>query len=238
MMIDTLTLEDCDAELENHPAVLRAERRLKLLEEMAEIGMRLMRALPAAGDAPETQASPSAKRRDPVDYYASLSRSLRMTLTLEAKTDEELVALKDDLSHSRQRQKRLAAWSKPAKERGARSSNGCDQDRREQVRHCLRDAAEREAESPEQLDDFFLAIEQRLAEDPAYANLDAAPLRQIVEQLCFNLNINPDWTAWTGSGWNGDRLPRHGPQARPRYSRFGHTSSRPIWDDEPAHDLE
>jgi hypothetical protein len=113
-----------------------------------------------------------------------------------------------------------------------------DPQRRETVRQCLRVVAERESESEEQLDHFFLAIEQRLAEDPAYADLDAAPLRQILERLCFDLNINPDWTAWTGSGWTCEGLPRHGPQARPRYSRFGHTSSRPIWDDEPLHDLE
>ncbi|HEY1561247.1 MAG TPA: hypothetical protein VGF71_10205 [Caulobacteraceae bacterium] len=234
MLIKTLTPADAAADLADDPAVLRAERRLRILEEMTEIGLRLLRALETGGEAKASEASatgPSGKRRDPVDHYASLTRSLRLTLKLEAETDEALAALKDGLTETRQRQRRLAAWSTPpANARGA--------SRRETVRQCLRVVAERESESEEQLDHFFLAIEQRLAEDPAYADLDAAPLRQILERLCFDLNINPDWTAWTGSGWTCEGLPRHGPQARPRYSRFGHTSSRPIWDDEPLHDLE
>jgi hypothetical protein len=234
MLIKTLIPADADADLADDPAVLRAERRLRILEEMTEIGLRLLRALETDGEAKASEASAtssSGKRRDPVDHYASLPRSLRLTLKLEAETDEALAALKEDLSRTRQRQRRLAAWSTPpANARGA--------SRRETVRQCLRIVAERESESEEQLDHFFLAIEQRLAEDPAYADLDAAPLRQILERLCFDLNINPDWTAWTGSGWTCEGLPRHGPQARPRYSRFGHTSSKPIWDDEDPHDLE
>jgi hypothetical protein len=240
MMIDTHAVDDAAADLADDPAVLRAERRLRILEEMTEIGMRMLRALETDGEAKASEASAtgsSGKRRDPVDHYASLTRSLRLTLKLEAETDEALAALKDDLTETRQRQRRLAAWSSP-KRAGERSGVRGDPQRRETVRQCLRVVAERESESEEQLDHFFLAIEQRLAEDPAYADLDAAPLRQILERLCFDLNINPDWTAWTGSGWNCEGLPRHGPQARPRYSRFGHTSSRPIWDDEPSHDLE
>lgn len=235
MMIDTLALPEQDAELATHPAVLRAERRLRLLEELADIGMDLVRALrpdaeAAAGDAARETArteSHPAKRRDPVDLYANVSRAVRLTLALEARTDAALTELKADLSQTRQREQRVAAWSADAAvdERGA--------SRRDQVRRCLRTAAETEAESPEQLDDFFLAIEQRLAEDPAYADLDDRPLREIVERLCFDLHIYPNWTRWTGAGWTA-----HGPQARPRYSRFGHSSPRPIWGDDDPHDLE
>ena len=239
MMIDTLTPADADADLTDDPAVARAERRLRILEEMTEIGLRLLRALPSDGDeaASETAASQSGKRRDPVDQYASLTRSLRLTLKLEAETDAELVCLRDGLNRTRQRERRIAAWSTPkrADERGGVRG---DPQRRETVRQCLRVAAERESESEEQLDDFFLAIEQRLDEDPAYSDLDAVPLREIVERLCFNLNINPNWTQWTGSGWAGEDRNVNGFRDRPRYSRFSHVRSKPIWDDEDPHDLE
>ncbi len=234
VMIDTLSPPAQDAEEAMHPAVLRAERRLRLLEELADIGMELVRALRPSVEAPESAAaeSPSGKRRDPVDRYASLSRSLRLTFALEARTDEALVELKDDLSQTRQREQRVAGWSA-----GARNDERCA-NRRDQVRRSLREAAESEAESPEQLDDFFLAIEQRLAEDRAYADLDARPLREIVERLCHDLHLYPNWTRWTGVGWSDHGCVPSSINSRPRYSRFGHSSARPIWGDDDLHDLE
>ncbi len=103
----------------------------------------------------------------------------------------------------------------------------------DQVRNCVTPLFEAEAETPEQLDDFYSAIEQRLEEDPAYDDLDASPLREIVERLCVDLCLNPDWSRWTGEGWSAEDRP-----SRPRCSRFNQPSSRPIWDDQPSHDLE
>ncbi len=62
------------------------------LEELAEIGMELVRALRPGADgvAEGAEVCGSPKRRDPVEQYASLSRSLRLTFALEAKTDEAL----------------------------------------------------------------------------------------------------------------------------------------------------
>ena len=237
MMIDMHEMGDPAAGLADDPAMRLAEQRLKTLQEMTEIGMRMLRGLETGGEAKASEdAGSSRKRRDPVEHYASLTRSLRLTLKLEAETVDELVALKADLSRTRQRERRIAAWGSPVS--GGPSGRRGDSERRELVRQCLREAAEREAESEEQLDDFFLAIEQRLAGDPAYADLNAVPLRQIVERLCSNLNINPNWTTWTGAGWAGEDRHPHGFLSRPRYSRWGQTSSKPIWGDEPSHDLE
>jgi hypothetical protein len=234
MMIDTLSPQAHDADEAMHPAVLRAERRLRLLEEIADIGMELIRALRPSAEADETSASDGvpAKRRDPVHQYASLSRSLRLTFALEARTDEALAELKADLSHTRQRERRVAAWSATAA-----SDERCA-NRRDQVRRSLREAAESEAESPEQLDDFLLAIEQRLAEDPAYADLEARPLREIVERLCHDIHLYPNWTRWTGAGWSDQGCVPSSINGRPRYSRFGHSSPRPIWGDDDPHELE
>ncbi len=235
MTIHTLSLPDQDAELATDPAVVRAERRLRLLEEIADIGMELVRALRTGAEAaaePAVADCGSTKRRDPVDQYASLSRSLRLTFALEAKADEELAGLKADLSQTRQRERRVAGWSA-----GARNDERCA-NRRDQVRRSLRQAAESEAESPEQLDNFFLAIEQRLAEDPAYADLEARPLREIVERLCHDLHLYPNWTRWTGAGWSDQGCVPSSVNSRPRYSRFGHSSPRPIWGDDDPHDLE
>ncbi len=103
MMIDTLTPTDADTDLADDPAVARAERRLRLLEELAEIGMELVRALRPGVEAAE--ASDLRPGRDPVEQYASLSRSLRLTFALEAKTDEELALLRAGASQIRQRER-------------------------------------------------------------------------------------------------------------------------------------
>ncbi|HEY1414937.1 MAG TPA: hypothetical protein VGF42_03535, partial [Caulobacteraceae bacterium] len=234
MMIDTHEQEDAAAEAAADPAVLRAEKRLRCLEEIAEIGMALIRALRPSAEAEDVAAevAGSPRRRDPVDHYASLSRTLRLTFALEAKTDQDLIELKADVTHIRQRERRLAAWSQAA---AADESGGS---RRAEVRRCARAAADREAESPEQLDNFYLAIEQRLAEDIAYSGIEARPLRESVERLCLDVCLYPDWRRWTGSGWSEEIWV--GPQqtGRQRYSRFGHSSPRPIWGDKPDHDLE
>ena len=225
MMIDTLKLED--GALADDPAVARAERRLRLLEELAEIGMELVRALRPAAEAAEASDPRPAKGRDPVEQYASLSRSLRLTFALEAKTDEALAQLRAGVSQIRQRER-------VEREQFARAAAEKRQVARiDHVRNCVTPLFEAEAETPEQLDDFYSAIEQRLEEDPAYDDLDASPLREIVERLCVDLCLNPDWSRWTGEGWSAEDRP-----SRPRCSRFNQPSSRPIWDDQPSHDLE
>jgi hypothetical protein len=234
MMIESLTPTDADADAAVQPAILRAEKRLRLLEEIADIGMEMIRALRPNAETADVAAADggSAKRRDPVARYASLSRTLRLTFTLEAKTDQELIELQADLTHTRRREHRVAAWSATA------AGDARDGNRRDEVRRCVRAAADREAESPEQLDDFHLAIEQRLTEDVSYAGIEARPLRESVERLCLDVCLYPDWRRWTGSGWSEEVWVGQQPTPRQRYSRFGHSSPRPIWGDEDPHDLE
>jgi hypothetical protein len=88
------------------PAVLRAERRLRMLEELSGIGMDLARALhrrafaaadpqePAAPDDCETSDRPAGSAGDPSVAFARISRAIRLTLALEARADEALRALR------------------------------------------------------------------------------------------------------------------------------------------------
>jgi len=75
----------CDpAEDALDPAAQRAERRLALLEEMAAIGMRILRRLD----------DDRASDPDSVDAFARISRAVRLTLALEEKTDRFLADLR------------------------------------------------------------------------------------------------------------------------------------------------
>src|ERR1022692_2426117 len=85
---------DSAAEAPADPAVRRAEERLAMLRELAEIGMRLTRAVERralaeaeAVEAPAAAARPAADRAnsfDPAAAFSSLSRAVRLTLALEA----------------------------------------------------------------------------------------------------------------------------------------------------------
>jgi hypothetical protein len=81
-------------------AILRAERCLRLLEELAEIGMDLARALHR--EAPAEPAKHAASLVDSADGFARLSRAIRMILTLHARTDEALQALRAGLETERE----------------------------------------------------------------------------------------------------------------------------------------
>ena len=81
-------------------AILRAERRLSLLEELAEIGMNLART--RTREALAEPAEHAASLGDSADAFARLSRAIRMILTLHARTDEALQALRAGVEAERE----------------------------------------------------------------------------------------------------------------------------------------
>jgi hypothetical protein len=215
------------------PAVARAERRLRLLEEMAEIGMKLLRALePGVAEAP-SEKSPG-KTRDPADAFASLSRAVRLTLLLEAKTDEELRDLKEGIVRDR-----------PVDEaRAGEKTRKARHEREARLQQLVLGVAVDRCETPEAFENLEAALTERLEYDPVYFDCLARPLRENVERLCKDLCLEPDWSRWDGEGWIDD-----GPPTRSRFSPFNTPSPKPLLDDDgeplPAppplqnrHDLE
>jgi hypothetical protein len=95
------------------PAVERVEHRLRVLEEISETGMEMLRTLcvdvvaqqhlakgllrDINGDKLSREALDGAaampKPRDPAGAFGKLSRAIRLTLTVEARTDEALLSL-------------------------------------------------------------------------------------------------------------------------------------------------
>jgi hypothetical protein len=88
-------------------------------------------------------------------------------------------------------------------------------------------AIAREAESEQDCNERFLALFERLETDAAYDDLTDRPFRDIVEQLCHELCLTPDWSDWTKKkGWLA--APPIGVAARTRFSPFHQPSPRPI----------
>ena len=67
---------------------------------------------------------------------------------------------------------------------------------------------ETEAETPETFEAFYDAMRQRLNKDEAYMDIGERPLREIVEHLCHDFCLSPEWSPWTGQGWRSDGEPK------------------------------
>ena len=200
--------ESALAEEAPDPAVARAERRLRLLQELSEIGMELARALKPGTEADETPG------KDPAAAFAPLSRSIRLTLTLEAKTDEALRDLKAGVVRARE-------------EARAPMSEEVRKARKTRIEGLVADVITAEAEDAREFDSLYAALEERLEEDEAYEDCAERPLRETIERLCKDLMLTPDWSRWDGDGWIND-----GPPIRPRFSPFHQPSHGPLLDDE------
>jgi hypothetical protein len=197
-----------DAALE--AAVLRAERRLRLLEEVSDITMELLRALrPGAVAAAAPAGDPG---RDPAESCARLSRALRLTFVLEAKTDQELRALK--------------AGVVLQCEQAAKRAYHAGQARREKVEDLVADVIAAEAETSEIYCDLREALTERLEWDAAYTFCERRPLEETVARLCHDLGLPFDRDRWNGEGWTDD-----GPPARARCSDFHNPSPTPLLDE-------
>jgi hypothetical protein len=208
---------------------------------MAEISMDLARILhrqaQAAADAAEPSAiepaeTPAARGRtlspsttDPSEALARISRALRLTLALHGRTDEALRALRAGITAECEA-RRVETARRAASEAEARSAS-----RREAVERLVFEAAEREIDDDEVFGDVIEALEERLEQDEAYQDLDRAPLREIVERLCADLELTPDWSHWDGEGWAPPE-----PFFRPKLSVWRRPSRRPLFRlDAPSH---
>jgi hypothetical protein len=199
------------------PAVLRAERRLRLLAELADIGMELARALRPSAQADEAPDAGRSRPRDPAEGFAPLSRAIRLTLALEAKTDAELCDLKAGVLRAREEERTVTA------ERRKVAATKAAADREEKIRDLVVEAAEFEIEDCRDMLDLLNALDERLDEDAAYFDREQKPLRDIVEGLCADLTLAPDWSCWNGEGWTWTNRPARSPN-----SPFKTPSAKPL----------
>jgi hypothetical protein len=222
----------CDADdIPTNPhaaaAIARAERRLEILQELTEIGMNLARELGREAvepPAPET----AAPRSDPAESFARLSRAIRLTLTLETRTDAQLADLRAGVAIEVETRREAAAIRV---EQAARMRSA---DHRAAIRREVETAFDIEiGDRDPRRGAFCTALESRLRYHLAYDDLDSMTLTQAVRRLCADLELNPDWSAWTEEGWA-----REPGDLRPASSQFREPSRRPIHtaceDDPPA----
>ena len=200
------------------PRIARAEGRLAMLRELAELGMALTRELtrrtlespetPGAEVAANTNANDNPKsapravpgpRHDPAESFARLSRAVRLTLALEAKAEEELGAV-------------LAGVKAPSTESPPAAANdgGFISGRlprdypsahRNRIRDAVFDAINREVTDIIPAHEALDALYERLIEGERYDAFVHRPFKEAVAAICDDLGLHPDWSRWTDDGF-------------------------------------
>lgn len=217
-----------------NPAIPIAEAHLAMFAELREQGMQLTRMLVrrvemdlqsaekliAHQDSHERDLpSPRypAPNNDAAVMFAKFTRALRLTAALEMKTAEKLRALIDGVALDRETRREETA------RRDEAVADARHEAAEEKVHDLVLKVIQAEARDSDDEGDLYQALRERLEEDEAYERLEDRPLREVVEQLCADLGIAPDWSRWEGDGWKADAFPY-----RPRLSPFSEPSRRPI----------
>jgi hypothetical protein len=211
-------------------AIQLMARRLAMLGEIAEVGMTMMRSLAAAAAAPAESAeiaetAKSGSQPRPAADYDRLARSVRLTLRFEAETAQALC----DVVSGEARAK--AARETRRREREEAAAEERRKEVRSEVEWRVRAAAEAEITEDTELDDLDEALEERLDHDEAYQDLEDRPLREVVEALCRDLDLAPDFSDWTDDDF---ALPEDRVAPRPRGSPFERPSRKPVLVTGPA----
>jgi hypothetical protein len=173
---------------------------LRLLEELAEIGMDMARALRrqalAQADAAEIEASDTAHAvsGDVGLTFSRIARAVRLTLALEARTAEAASARRsaaaaDRAARREEERFRALVTPRPADPREA------------VIERIVEQAIEAEIDDPKDVDHMMGDFYERLDEDEAYADPAGRPIGEIVARICRDLRLDPDWSRWANEPW-------------------------------------
>ena len=178
------------------PAIAVAERQLPMLAEAAQMALVVSRGFAAAALAaanaveiilddeiwqPETgRARALAGAKDAAEAFQKVSRSLRLTLTLEMKTAELLRDLRAGIVSK--------TIAKHGGETPADHETPVAVDRRRPAGSCSSEGA---VDLDKSERDF-----ERLVEFDRPDRLPNAPFRQTVDQICDDIGVAPDWKNW------------------------------------------
>jgi hypothetical protein len=193
-------------------AAQRAERRLARLEEMAELGMQLLRDLP----------KPTSEAEAPriAEAFARISRAVRLTLALEEKTDLFLVKLAAGVAPAAGEEAAVVDddedydwrtgifWERPTRKRIG-------------VEARISEAIDAEIADEETAKSLYLELDERLSDREACGRLMDHPFREAIERLCRDLNFEPDWSRWEGGGWAPGYAPAKPLWHEQRYANYG-----------------
>jgi hypothetical protein len=212
------------------PRQARAEERLDMLRELAELGMTLARELtrravytpeplvdpdpPAAAAAAaaaaargDTGADFAARphrepRHDPAESFARVSRAVRLTLALEARAEADLAALlAGTVSAPAADGPSSVAPDAPKPVKYEDPPLDHGSPHRNQIRDRVFEAINAEITDIYPAQEALSALYERLAESDRYDAFIHRPVKESVAAICEDLGLHPDWSRWTDEGF-------------------------------------
>ena len=201
-------------------AAERVARQTRVLAELAEIGLRVARLLErqaeaqvasAPTEAPksgEANGGAAAARMDLGLSYSRLTRAIRLTQVLETQIDEGEVARRALAAETRARQ---ATATREA------AHDAWTQAREKLVLEVVEQALEADGEDDETILDRLDEAREKFEFYPEDFDVAGLPVGLIVERLCKDFNVEPDWSLWADAPWaieEAQDRPRGSPYAR------------------------
>jgi hypothetical protein len=165
------------------------ERQLWVLGRLAEAGLNLALAIERQGTAERTaertaEDAAQVVQGDVALAYGRVSRAVRLTVALQARTLQDLQAL-DEVAARR----RDAARGAAARER------------KDHVQRIVERLIEAEAASEAEADRLADEAAERLDHDDIYGDLTARPAGEIIALVCRDLGLSPDWSRLAEEAW-------------------------------------
>ena len=165
-------------------------RELQLLGDLAEIGVKLARAIEKRID----NAAPDEDLRPVAMAYNRTARAVRLTLMLHSKIIKDRKADEDPILKAR-----AEAEAEAAKEEV--KSNLPYQCKRRVEAIVERVAKARHPDDDQTVERRMYEAAERLDDEDLYGDLMQRPLSELVARLCKDLHLDPDWAELAEELW-------------------------------------
>ena len=193
-LLDPTTQADTPAVPEHAPSPRALiERQLWVLGRLAEAGLNLALAIERQGTAED--AAPAAAS-DVALAYGRVSRAVRLTLALQARTLGDLQAL-DEVAARRLDGDRVKA---------ERERQGLVQQRKDRVQRIVERVIGAEAACETEVDRLADEAAERLEHDDLYGDLTTRPVGEIIALVCRDLGLSPDWSRLAEEAWAQEEI--------------------------------
>jgi hypothetical protein len=223
--------EDPDADGSAPRAPAWAEEHLEVLRDLRDMGMTLARTLTrqvvAQAEADEARAAAGEvacepPRRvaavDPALSFSRISRAVRLTLALEARTHQ---AIEDAARRGAVANDHVAAdgdLAGPIDYAGiARSIQEHVRVGRDfEIRRAVEETIEASRDDLDEVERLKDELKERLREDEVFDGRGIWPIGETISLICQDLGLTPDWDRWANQGWarrEAEESPRGSPYA-------------------------